>query len=104
MNSIHDLGGMHGMGPIDIAPDQPLFPNEWERRMFGVCQSVGLCGYYNVDEFRHSIERMDPAAYLATPYYEHWAFAIETLLTEKGVLAPGEVAAREGEITRENGT
>ena len=24
-NSIHDLGGMHGFGPVEIEPDEPRF-------------------------------------------------------------------------------
>ena len=101
MNSIHDLGGMHGMGPIDIDPDQALFASDWERRMFGLFLAVGASGFYNVDELRHSIERMDPAHYLGSPYYEHWAVAIEMLMTEKGILSQEEISAREAEIERE---
>ena len=25
MNGAHDMGGMHGFGPIEIEPDEPLF-------------------------------------------------------------------------------
>ena len=44
--------------------------------------------------FRYAIERMDPAEYLATSYYEHWMHAAETMLVEGGHLEPGEVDAR----------
>jgi len=36
MNGIHDCGGRHGYGPIDIDPEQPIFHADWERRMFGM--------------------------------------------------------------------
>ncbi|MCC2663013.1 MAG: nthB, partial [Geminicoccaceae bacterium] len=36
MNGIHDLGGMHGLGPIRPEPDEPVFHEDWERRMFGL--------------------------------------------------------------------
>ena len=36
MNGVHDLGGMHGMGPIDTDPNEPLFHAEWERRAFAI--------------------------------------------------------------------
>jgi nitrile hydratase len=41
--------------------------------------------------FRHGIERMGPAEYLETSYYEHWLHSFETLLVERGVLAEGEL-------------
>ena len=37
---------------------------------------------------------MPPAAYEEASYYERWLFAMETILTEKGVLADGELDAR----------
>ena len=36
MNGIHDLGGMHGMGPIGPEAEEPVFHEDWERRMFGM--------------------------------------------------------------------
>jgi nitrile hydratase beta subunit len=47
-----------------------------------------------VDAFRHAIERMDPAEYLATGYYGRWMAALERLLVEARVLGPGEIEAR----------
>ena len=48
----------------------------------------------NVDELRRGIESMEPAAYDAASYYERWLFAAETILTEKGLLASGELDER----------
>jgi len=93
MNGVHDLGGMHGLGPIDIEQDEPVFHHEWERRVFGMFLPVFATGAFNIDEFRHAIERMGPK-YLATSYYEHWLAAFETLLVEKGVISADEFAAR----------
>ena len=72
MNGIHDLGGMHGMGPIRPEANEPVFHEDWERRVFGVMIATFAGGQFNVDEFRHAIERMDPAHYLESSYYEHW--------------------------------
>jgi nitrile hydratase len=41
--------------------------------------------------FRHSIERMDPAWYLASSYYEHWLTAAATCLVESGVVTQAEL-------------
>lgn len=91
MNSIHDMGGMHGMGPIVLDKDEVLFRHDWERRIFGLFFATFGGGHMNVDEFRHAVERMDPAHYLQSSYYEHWVHAIETLLLEKGVIGEQEL-------------
>ena len=101
MNGIHDLGGMHGLGPIRPEPDEPVFHEDWERRMFGLFIAAFGGGHFNVDEFRHAIERMGPAHYLESSYYEHWLSAIETLLVEKGVLTQDEFAARKAQLAKE---
>ena len=101
MNGIHDLGGMQGMGSINPEPNEPVFHAEWERRMFGVMMATFAGGHYNVDEFRHGIERMDPAEYLRSSYYEHWLHTVETLLLEKGVIKREELEAKWAELARE---
>ncbi len=56
--------------------------------------TLGAHGIMNVDELRRGIESMEPAAYERAGYYERWVYSMETILTEKGVLEPGEVDAR----------
>jgi nitrile hydratase len=92
---------MHGLGPIDVEQNEPVFHEEWERRMFALFAALFVGGQYNVDEFRHAIERMDPAHYLESSYYEHWLVSVETLLLEKGVITTKEIEAREAEIAKE---
>ena len=94
MDGIHDLGGMHGFGPISYVPEAPGIHDAWERDVHAMVVAVLGQGTCNVHEFRHAIERMAPAAYLAASYYERWMASVETLLTEKGVLAAGAVDAR----------
>ena len=98
MNGVHDLGGLDGMGPINPDPNEPLFHADWERRVFGMFLPVFACGFFNLDEFRHAIERMGAPAYLNTSYYEHWLHAFETVLVEKGALTADELAARRAAI------
>lgn len=100
MNGVHDLGGMDGMGPIDVEPNEPVFHAEWERRVFGMFLPIFAAGYFNIDELRHAIERMGPA-YLTTTYYEHWLHAYETLLVEKGAITAQELAARRAAVAQE---
>ena len=92
MNGAHDLGGMHGFGPIGIEPDEPVFHDEWERRAFGITLAAGALGKWNIDTSRFAREQMDPAEYLRTTYYEHWLFGLEALLVEKGLVTAEEMA------------
>ena len=100
MNGIHDLGGMHGLGPINPEPNEPVFHEEWEGRAFALFASTFVFAGYTVDEFRHEIEKMDPAHYLDHSYYEHWLSAFEGLLINKGFIKPEELAARQGAIAK----
>ncbi len=91
MNGIHDLGGMHGLGPVRPERDEPVYHHDWEKRVFGLFAPLSASGAFCVDEFRHAIERMGAAEYLTTSYYEHWLHAFETLLLEKGLLTAEEL-------------
>jgi nitrile hydratase beta subunit len=94
MNGVHDLGGMHGFGPIEREPNEPSFHADWEKAVL-VMNLAGMVGrVYNLDEFRHGVERMDQARYLRTSYYEHWLASIERLLVEKGVVDAKELEER----------
>jgi nitrile hydratase len=101
MNGVHDLGGMHGMGPINPEPNEPVFHAPWERTVFGLFVTTFAGGHFNVDEFRHAIERMAPAEYLQSTYYEHWLHAIEGMLVERGTLTEAEIASRMRELSQE---
>ena len=98
MNGIHDIGGMHGLGPIDPEDNEPVFREDWERHVFAITLASLALGEYHLDEVRHSIERMDPAHYLSSSYYEHWLVSLETLLTEKGIVTRDELEARKAEL------
>jgi nitrile hydratase beta subunit len=90
VNGIHDMGGMHGFGAVEVEPDEPVFHARWEARVFGMAQS--LPG--NIDAGRHAIDRLDPVTYLRNGYYGRWLAAIERSLVELGVVTPEEIAAR----------
>ena len=42
MNGGHDVGGMHGFGPVDPPEDEPVFQSEWERRAFALTVAAGF--------------------------------------------------------------
>lgn len=102
MNGIHDMGGMHGFGSIMETVAEPQFQEEWERRTMGMVNAVMAGFQFSVDEFRYAIERMAPAHYLDSSYYEHWLEGTLTLLLEKGVISHAELDARIAELRVEH--
>jgi len=94
MDGIHDLGGMHGFGPVEREENEPPFHAPWEAAVVAMMRASRAGGVFNIDEFRHSIERMAPAEYLRSTYYERWLDGITRLLVEKGVVSTAELAAR----------
>ena len=92
MDSIHDMGGMHGMGPVVAEEAEPVFHAEWERRMFAMNNAITAVGVRNLDESRHARERMDPAKYLSSSYYEIWLDGLIRILTEKGFISEEELS------------
>lgn len=93
MNGAHDLGGMHGLGPIGAEPEasEPVFHYEWERRAFALTLACGFLGRWNIDESRHARERQHPVDYLRNSYYENWMAGLAKLLVEKGLVTREEL-------------
>ncbi len=103
MNGIHDMGGMHGFGPVKPEANEPVFHQAWEKTVFGMMAATMARRMYNVDELRYGTERMDPVRYLASSYYEHWLASIERNLAEKGIVSPEELEARIRRMRRSPG-
>jgi hypothetical protein len=98
MDGIHDLGGMHGFGPVEREENEPIFHAPWERRAFGIEFFTGSRIGTNGDQSRHAIERLPPDVYLTASYYEKWMLALQLLLEETGTLTTSEIEARMAEI------
>ena len=89
--AVHDTGGRPTSEPIDRAEHEL---EDWEVLTDAIVGALGRAGVMNVDELRRGIESMPPDEYRRAGYYERWLYSIELNLTEKGVLAPGELEAR----------
>ena len=100
MNGIHDMGGMHGFGPVHREEDEPVFHEEWEGHAMALARAMMGSQRINLDEFRHAIERMEPSHYLHSSYYEHWLEGTITLLLEKGIVSQSEFDARLAELAK----
>jgi len=92
MNGVHDMGGMHGFGPVEPEVREPVFHAEWERRAFALTLAMGAWKRWNTDMARLSRERMPPVEYLAASYYERWLWGLRTLLVEQGFVTREELA------------
>lgn len=90
---MHDRGGWPTDAPIDRREHELA---DWEVLTDALVGALGRRGVMNVDELRRGIEGMPQHAYESSSYYERWLYSIETILTEKGVLAAGELDARVG--------
>jgi nitrile hydratase len=91
MNGIHDMGGMHGMGPIRREENEPVFHETWEGRVYAINRALGPWGKWNLDASRHGIELLPPADYLRMSYYEKWLARTMTLLVQRGVITQEEL-------------
>jgi nitrile hydratase subunit beta len=100
MNGIHDMGGLHGFGRVDVEANEPVFHTRWEARVFGMVQS--LPGG-NIDAGRHALERLDPVSYLRHGYYGRWFAAMEASLLGLGIVTGDEIRLRMASRVREDG-
>ena len=89
--AVHDRGGSPTRAPIDRR-ERGLA--DWELLADALMGALIARGLMNVDEMRRGIESMPPDEYERASYYERWVHSMETILTEKGVLAEGELDAR----------
>lgn len=85
---VHDRGGIVTHEPIDRSEHELA---DWEVLMDAIANALGDRGVMTDDELRRGIESMPPAEYERATYYERWLVSVETVLTEKGILSPGEL-------------
>ncbi|MGZ8259268.1 MAG: nitrile hydratase subunit beta [Caldimonas sp.] len=96
MDGIHDLGGRQGFGRVRHSPTAPAFHDAWEKRVSALYSLAVRSGIFNMDEYRHAIERMEPRHYVAASYYERSLTSLATLLVEKGLVTRDELERRAG--------
>ncbi len=94
MDGIHDLGGRQGFGRVRYALKAQTFHEPWEKRVNALYSLAVKAGIFNMDEYRHAIERMEPRHYLSASYYERSLTSLATLCIEKGILTQEELERR----------
>jgi nitrile hydratase subunit beta len=89
VNGIHDMGGMHGMGPIMPEKNEPVFHEAWEGRAFALSMAVDGDWPYGAD--RYQTELIPPEEYLRQSYYEKWLTSLVELMLKTGMLTSAEI-------------
>ena len=92
-NSIHDMGGMHGFGPVVPEPDEPVFHADWEGCVYALQRAMGATGLWTIDGGRASLENLPPLAYLEASYYKRWFLGLERRVVTHGLVGEDEIAA-----------
>ncbi len=91
MNGVHDMGGMHGMGPIQAEKNEPVFHAPWEGRVLALRRAMAAWRKWNIDVTRHQVELVPPAEYLRLSYYERQFVAFLEMLAKSGLVTRAEL-------------
>ena len=91
MDGVHDMGGMDGFGKVEAEPNEPPFHAPWEGRVLAMQRAMGYAGAWHIDHSRFAQERLPPATYLTSSYYQRWQLAMESNVLERGYAAPEEL-------------
>jgi len=86
-----DLGGQDGYGRVIPEPEGELFHAAWERQALALTLAMGATGVWNIDMSRSARETLSD--YPALTYYQKWIKGLESLLIERGLVGPDELAA-----------
>ena len=97
LNSLENL-----MRSRAISPDEVVFAEPWQARVFALALQLADRGDLNWEDFRRFLIRQigeaDHDASGAAGYYESWLAALETALCEKLAINQLEIARRADEI------
>lgn len=91
MNGVHDMGGQHGMGPVQYEKNEPVFHAPWEARVYALTRAMRAWRKWNLDTDRHGIELLPPADYLRMSYYERWFRRLEVHVVQYGLVTKEEL-------------
>ena len=80
------MGGMHGFGPVEPEPDEPVFHETWEGRVYAINRALGPLGIWTIDDSRYAQETLRPTDYIGASYYERWMLGLEKRLLEKDLM------------------
>ena len=91
MNGIHDMGGMHGMGPIEREKNEPVFHARWEARVFALRRAMRPWPKFNGKANRYHVELIPPEEQLTLSYHAKFVVSFSELLVEGGFITTEEL-------------
>jgi nitrile hydratase beta subunit len=86
VNTIHDMGGMQGLGELNYAASEPAFHAPWEGRVAAMMSALNVFG-----GFRVVLESIPAADYLQMSYYERWFVALNEQVVRYGLVTREEI-------------
>ena len=89
--TVHDRGGRPTDATVDRSERELA---DWEVLTDALVRVLAGRELITDDHLRRGIESMPAGDYERASYYERWLYSVELILTEKGVLAPGELDRR----------
>ena len=100
MDTVHDIGGRQGFGPVHWPHDhdEEAVHAEWQARAWALCMCMfavwrGNPQVWTLDWFRHVRERIDPIDYLTRNYYDQWVQTLAATLIDNGTIRLEELLA-----------
>ena len=93
MNGVHDMGGMHGFGKVEVEPNEQPFHAAWEGRVLAMQRAIRFTRAWNIDMSRDAQERLPARVYLGASYYQRWALGMERNALKHGLIDADELAA-----------
>lgn len=91
MNGVHDMGGQHGHGAVEVEQNEPVFHAAWEGRVYAVTRALRAWRKWTLDNDRHVLELLAPADYLRMSYYERWLTRLPIQLLKHGLATEAEL-------------
>jgi nitrile hydratase subunit beta len=93
MDTVHDIGGRQGFGPINWQKDRDerAFREEWQGRAWALCMCMfagwrGKPEIWTLDWFRHVRERIEPIDYLTRNYFDQWLQSLAATMIDNGAI------------------
>ena len=90
----NDIGGQPG-APIERVEHQY---QPWEKRCHALADILDMRKIVNTEEKRRGVESLGTDLMGKLTYYERWIAAFANILFQKGILTPGELAAKMEEV------
>ena len=91
MNGVHDMGGMHGFGPVHPGDAAP-WHTDWEARVFAMTLAASGLLHGSIDRRRFELETLPPTVYLEG-YFQRWFARLVNASVASGLIGEAERSA-----------